>query len=365
MFVDHVTLSLLAGNGGDGTIAWRREKYIPKGGPSGGNGGNGGSIYLESDVQILSLEGFRNKKKIAAEKGAPGGSALKQGKRGKDLILKVPCGTLVKDKETGEILFDFTEAKQTFLICKGGKGGRGNHSFRSPTHQAPYQYTEGTKGEVRIVELELKLIADIGLIGLPNAGKSTLFSKISHVTVKIAPYPFTTLYPNLSYIHTEDFSRILIADIPGLIKDAHQNRGLGIAFLKHIERSSALVYIIDISGSEGRDPFEDFQTLQKELGAYGEALLQKPFLIALNKIDLEDAQENAESFRSQFSSSAAAIFAISAKENSGLEALLSGLRELYAQAEKSREKWPELESNQRHTDFQSAALPTELSGQEN
>jgi len=325
MFVDSVTLTLSAGNGGNGVVAWRREKYIPKGGPSGGNGGKGGSIYLKPSHQVFSLEGLRNRRHLRAENGMPGGSNLKQGKDGKDFTVEIPFGTLVKDAKTKEILFDITEESQ-IILCKGGRGGRGNHSFRSPTHQAPNICTKGTLGESKEIELELKLIADIGLIGMPNAGKSTLMSKITPLRVKIGAYPFTTLFPNLSYIQFEDFSRILVADIPGLIEGAHEDKGLGIAFLKHIERSSALVYVIDISGLEGRDPFEDFRILQKELRAYRPELLDKPFLVALNKIDAEGSQEHIESFRNRYPYSKDSLFEISALKNEGIAPLIEAMR---------------------------------------
>jgi GTP-binding protein len=325
MFVDSITLTLSAGNGGNGVVAWRREKYIPKGGPSGGNGGRGGSVYLKPSHQIFSLEGLRNRRHLRAENGLSGGSNLKQGRDGQDLVIEIPFGTLVKDAKSKEILFDITEESQV-LLCKGGRGGRGNHSFRSPTHQAPNICTKGTLGESKEIELELKLIADIGLIGMPNAGKSTLMSKITPLKVKIGAYPFTTLYPNLSYIQFEDFSRVLVADIPGLIEGAHEDKGLGISFLRHVERSSALVYVIDISGIEGRDPFDDFQVLQNELKAYQADMLNKPFLVALNKIDAEGAQERIESFRSRYPFSQNSLFEVSALEGKGILSLISAMR---------------------------------------
>lgn len=332
MFVDTVKLTLSAGRGGNGVVAWRREKFIPKGGPSGGNGGRGGSIILKTDAQVVCLESLRNRRILNAENGSAGGGNLRQGRSGKDLIVTIPCGTLVKDVETGEVLFDFTEDGQEWKICSGGRGGKGNNFYKSPTHQAPNICTEGTYGESREVELELKLIADIGLIGMPNAGKSTLMSKMTHLPVKIGAYPFTTLFPNLSYVQFEDYSRVLIADIPGIIEDAHIDKGLGIAFLKHIERSSALVYIIDISGIEGRDPFEDFLVLQNELKAYNPEMLNKPFLIALNKTDAETAPLHIEDFRSRTS---IPVFEISALNNLGLAPLLSAMRSL-AQAHSKR-----------------------------
>ena len=239
MFVDSISLTLSAGKGGNGVIAWRREKYIPKGGPTGGNGGHGGSITLVADRQTVSLEGYRHKRIFCAQNGACGGSNLKQGKAGTNLILKVPCGTLVKDRHTQEVLFDLTEDGQELPLCRGGKGGKGNHHYKSPTHQAPHFCTEGTPGESREIELELKLIADVGLIGMPNAGKSTLLSKLTFARVKIGAYPFTTLFPNLGYARAPSGNRVLLADIPGIIENAHINKGLGYAFLRHIERTSA------------------------------------------------------------------------------------------------------------------------------
>lgn len=326
MFIDSAKITLRAGKGGNGVIAWRREMYVPKGGPVGGNGGKGGSIFLKTDRHVSSLEGFRNRRLIYAENGQPGGNNLCHGRNGKDLILRVPCGTLVKDAQTGEVLYDFTEEGQEFLICKGGKGGKGNHCFKSPTHQAPHICTPGLAGETREIQLELKLIADIGLIGVPNAGKSTLLSKLTSIHVKIGAYPFTTLYPNLSYVQYSDCSRILIADIPGLIKNAHQNKGLGISFLKHVERSSVLLFVIDISGLEGRDPKEDFHVLRQELKAYHPALLQKPFLVALNKIDQEGAQEHLEKFYRDFPFERSIVFPISALHEEGLEPLKQAMQ---------------------------------------
>jgi GTPase len=328
MFIDSATITLRAGKGGNGVVAWRRELYVPKGGPAGGNGGKGGSIILKTDSHVLSLEGFRNRRLINAENGLPGGGNLRQGRNGKDLVLVVPCGTLVKDAITKEILYDFTDENQEFLICKGGKGGKGNNCFKSPTNQAPNICTPGTDGGVREVELELKLIADVGLIGIPNAGKSTLMSKLTYVRVKIGAYPFTTLYPNLSYVQFPDYSRVLIADIPGLIENAHQNKGLGISFLRHIERSSVLLFVIDISGFEGRDPRDDFKVLRNELKEYNPELLDRPFLVALNKIDQEGAEENLKNFYQDYPYDKATLFPISAMNAEGLEPLKEAMRKL-------------------------------------
>ncbi|MCX6987913.1 MAG: GTPase ObgE [Chlamydiae bacterium] len=338
MFTDSLTLTLSAGKGGNGVVAWRREKYIPKGGPTGGNGGRGASITLRASNQIPSLEGMRNKRIIKAENGSPGGSNLIQGRSGKNLIITIPCGTLIKDKKTKEVLFDFTEDGQEWIICKGGKGGKGNHHFKSSTHQAPNIFTEGTYGESKDIELELKLIADIGLLGMPNAGKSTLMSTITYVAVKVAPYPFTTLYPNLGFVQYPDKTKVLVADVPGIIKDAHTNKGLGISFLKHIERTSLIIYVIDISGFEGRDPVEDFLILKHELASYKETMLQKPFYIVLNKIDMEGAQDQVDNFKKEIPVDPSIIFTISAKEKHGLTELIAAL--------KAAAPAPKIESNE-------------------
>ncbi|MDE3045426.1 MAG: GTPase ObgE [Verrucomicrobiota bacterium] len=328
MFIDRVVVQFIAGNGGNGVIAWRREKFIPKGGPAGGDGGNGGSIILEADRSVHSLEDFRNRRILKAHNGDPGGSNNCKGKNGRDLLIKIPLGTLVKDSITQEILFDFTEQGQQWKICAGGRGGKGNTRFKTSTHQAPFFCTKGTPGEEQEVELELKLIADVGFVGMPNAGKSTLISKLAHIEVKIAPYPFTTLRPNLGLVEFDDFSRILIADIPGIIEDAHADRGLGLAFLRHIERTSTLVYLIELAPHQERDPFEEFLMLRRELEAYSPEMLQKPFLVALNKIDQEGAAELAASFKSRYTFDPSALFEISALEDINLDVFTEAMRTL-------------------------------------
>lgn len=329
MFTDSARFQILAGKGGNGVVSWRREKYIPKGGPAGGNGGNGGEVRVRVSHHHLSLEHFRHTKIVKAENGVAGGPNLCQGRRGKDLVLEVPAGTLIKNPHTGEIILDCTQKGEEWVLCRGGRGGRGNASFKSPTHQAPVEWTPGQEGETIEVELELKLIADVGLVGMPNAGKSTLISRITYVPVKIAPYPFTTLTPNLGAIRFDDFSQILIADIPGIIERAHENKGLGLSFLKHIERTSVLLYVIDISGFECRDPLEDFATLQNELKNYSPELLKRPTLVALNKIDIEGAEEHLAAFRAAHPE--LTIFPISAAEGKGLAELLAAMRRLAQQ----------------------------------
>lgn len=327
MFTDAVKIKLSAGKGGNGTVAWRREKYIPKGGPYGGNGGKGGSVTIQADPEVYSLDSFRNKRLMRAENGRPGETNNRQGRQGKDLILKVPCGTLIRDSETGGLLYDLTEPGETYSLCEGGNGGKGNTFFKTPTNQAPARSTPGKEGETKEVELELKLIADVGFLGFPNAGKSTLLSKLAAIEVKTGAYPFTTLKPNLSYIEFDDFSRIYLADIPGIIPDAHQDRGLGLSFLKHVERTSTLIYIIDISGEEGRDPFEDFQTLRAEAKSYSPAILEKPFLVALNKTD-KGLNEALEQFKERYPYDPSTLFEISALKDLGLSSFTNAMRSL-------------------------------------
>lgn len=297
MFIDKVVVHLKAGKGGNGVVAWRREKYIPKGGPSGGNGGMGGSVILKSDPQIFSLDHLRNRRQMRAQNGVQGGPNLRQGKRGEPLVIKVPCGTLVKRADTKELLFDFTEENQVFEVCKGGKGGRGNDSFKTPTRQAPNFCTPGRDGEELEIELELKLIADVGLVGFPNAGKSTLLNTLARGKAKTGAYPFTTLHPHLGFIETPSFQRIYIADIPGIIEGASNAKGLGLEFLRHIERTSLLLFMLDASGIDGRNPTDDFATLQNELKSYSEELLDRPYLIVLNKIDDDASEENIKIFK--------------------------------------------------------------------
>lgn len=322
MFVDRVTIQFSAGKGGNGVVAWRREKFIPKGGPSGGNGGKGGSIVLEADTQISSLDWFRHRRLIKADNGGAGGSNCKQGRNGQDLILKVPCGTLVKHGHTGEILHDFTVDGERWVLCKGGRGGRGNDSFKTPTNRAPNQFTEGNEGQTSLVELELKLIADVGLVGFPNAGKSTLISTMAGLRVKVAAYPFTTLQPNLGFIELENYKRIYLADIPGIIEGASQNRGLGLEFLRHIERTKLLIYMLDASGIDGRNPSHDYRILREEMMAYNPELLERPSLVALNKIDTEESRENIEQFNKDYQFPPHTLFQISAAYGDGLESLL-------------------------------------------
>ncbi|MFN4196655.1 MAG: GTPase ObgE [Caldimicrobium sp.] len=294
-FVDQVKIYVKGGDGGAGCISFRREKYVPKGGPDGGDGGDGGDVILIADSQVHTLYDFYHHIHFRAENGRPGQGKKMKGRDGKDLILKVPVGTLVKDADTGEILGDLVKPGQKLVVSKGGKGGRGNAHFATPIRQAPRIAEPGTPGEERWIILELKLIADVGLVGFPNAGKSTLLSRLSAAKPKIADYPFTTLEPNLGVVKLKDGDTFIIADIPGLIEGAHRGLGLGHEFLRHIERTRLLLFMLDLS--EGERIVKQFEILKKELNLYNPLLLEKPFIIALNKIDLLPAERRVEACR--------------------------------------------------------------------
>lgn len=328
MFIDRVSVELYAGKGGNGAIAWRREKYIPKGGPSGGDGGKGGSIVVVVDPNTHSLDHFKHTKIIKASDGVAGKGGAKNGKNGVDLTLQIPPGTIVRDSMTGEILFDGVTYHEEFLVCAGGKGGKGNIHFKSPTNQAPNMATPGVPGVMKTIEFELKLIADIGLVGFPNAGKSSLLSALTNHHFKTGPYPFTTLHPNLGYVVYPGAHRVVFADIPGIIEGAHENRGLGFEFLRHIERTKALLYVLDVAGSDGRSAIEDFEVLQQELTSYDQELLKRPFCIALNKQDLPGAEEGVKEFYNKYPQFEKQIFTISAFTGEGTDELKRAVGEL-------------------------------------
>ncbi|ANH78338.1 Obg family GTPase CgtA [Candidatus Chlamydia sanziniae] len=306
MFVDQITLELRAGKGGNGVVAWRKEKYLPKGGPYGGNGGTGGSIIIESVTHVQSFEAYRNVRFFKAGDGQAGASNNKTGRNGKDLVITVPEGTLLRDAQTQKILYDFTTQGERLMISRGGKGGKGNTFFKTATNRAPTKATPGKPGEVRLVTFELKLIADIGLVGFPNAGKSTLFNYLAHTEVKVGAYPFTTLRPVLGLVTCQDTlcqKPWILADIPGIIAKAHQNKGLGLNFLRHIERTRLLLFVIDISGKERRTPEKDFQILIDELSSYEPDFIKKNMVVALNKIDElfpDEQKELLKSFQEHF-----------------------------------------------------------------
>lgn len=288
MFIDFVQIEVGSGKGGDGAVAFRREKYVPKGGPSGGNGGVGGSVIFETQTNLSTLIDFRHKKKYFAENGKPGSNSLKDGKNGEDIIINVPVGTMVKDAETEEVLLDLSEANKRIVFAKGGTGGKGNSNFATPTRRTPRFATNGKPGEQRKLILELKLIADVGLVGFPNAGKSTLISKISAAKPKIADYPFTTLEPNLGIVRYKDYQSFTVADIPGIIEGAHQGKGLGIKFLRHIERTRILLFLIDVTSENYQ---KDFETLFNELKKYSKKLVDKKIIVSLSKSDLIPEKE--------------------------------------------------------------------------
>lgn len=312
MFIDRAKIYVKAGDGGNGCIAFRREKYVPKGGPAGGDGGKGGDVIVEADENLETLLDFHYKRHYYAERGEHGKGKNQKGKDGKDLVIKVPVGTLIFDAETGELLADLITHGQRVIVAKGGKGGRGNASFATSTRQTPYFAEKGEKGEERWLYLELKLLADVGLVGLPNAGKSTLLSRITNATPEIAPYPFTTKSPNLGVVEREDFA-FTVADIPGLIEGAHENKGMGDEFLRHIERTLVLVFVLD--GSDYTTPPQKaYEILQKELYLYSPKLLEKPRIIAVNKIDLPETGERLSEIEEYLKRENVPYIFISAKE---------------------------------------------------
>lgn len=304
-FVDQIRIHAKAGDGGDGCCSFRREKFVPKGGPDGGDGGRGGDIILEADKNIDSLVAFFFQPNLHSDRGGHGKGKNMHGRNAPSTVLKVPLGTLIyRDGEEGvtasEPIADLVENGQQFILCKGGDGGKGNTHFKSSTNRAPRQCTRGYPGEEGCFFVELRTIADAGLVGYPNAGKSTLLSKISAAHPKTAPYPFTTLHPLVGVVELPGYRRATVADIPGLIEGAHQNKGLGHEFLRHIVRCKFLFFVLDMAGSEGRDPISDYESLRKELGLYDPMLTSRPSCVIANKMDIPNAAEYAKLFRSRF-----------------------------------------------------------------
>jgi GTP-binding protein len=318
MFVDEAKIWVKAGNGGNGCLSFRREKYIPKGGPDGGDGGSGGSIYFQTVENIDILTDFAGKHHWQAENGKDGQGTNKSGADGEDLVIKVPPGTIIRDIDLNLVIKDMNKIGMKVRVCKGGKGGRGNKSFASSTNQTPRQTTPGKPGQERNLKLELKLIADVGLIGMPNAGKSTIISRCSKARPKIADYPFTTLEPVLGIVELSDFRRFVLADIPGLIEDSHSGAGLGFDFLKHIERTTILAHIIDIMPADGSDPVENYLTIRKELAGYSKALAKKSEVIVANKIDLDPDSKTVKKIQRRLKKK---IHPVSAVTGSGLKEL--------------------------------------------
>lgn len=322
MFVDKVRISVRAGAGGNGAVAFRREKYVAAGGPDGGDGGKGGSIVLRVDDNMSTLMDFRFKRKYTAPPGMDGQGGMKSGKRGEDLVIKIPRGTVIRDTETGEVIKDMSDSED-YVLCRGGRGGWGNKHFATPTRQVPNFAKSGLPGEDHDVVLELKLLADVGLVGFPNVGKSTLLSVTSGAHPKIANYHFTTLYPNLGVIYVEEGVSFVMADIPGIIEGAAEGAGLGHDFLRHIDRCRLLLHIVDVSGCEDRDPIEDFEKINEELRQYSPDLASRPMLVAANKVDLlPEGSENAARLKKYVEEKGLPYFEISAATHLGTKALM-------------------------------------------
>ncbi|MEM1173658.1 MAG: Obg family GTPase CgtA [Pseudomonadota bacterium] len=340
-FVDEATIRVMAGNGGHGCLSFRREKYVEKGGPDGGDGGHGGSVYLVADPAMNTLADFRVARKFRAENGQPGAGRNKTGKSGDDLEVRVPCGTVVRDIDTGELICDLTEAEQSQQVAEGGRGGLGNTRFKSSVNRAPRKITQGTPGERRHLALELKVLADVGLLGMPNAGKSTLISSLSHAKPKIADYPFTTLHPNLGVVRVGRLQSFVMADIPGLIEGAADGAGLGIQFLKHLQRTGLLLHVVDIAPlDETESPADVVSALGKELRNFSEDLSEKPRWLVINKSDLLDDNELAQRRDTLLEELQwrAPVFTISAATGAGTEALAQAvMRHLEEQRELAAE----------------------------
>ncbi|MBI3181813.1 MAG: GTPase ObgE [Myxococcales bacterium] len=328
-FIDQVRIFVKAGDGGDGAVAFRREKFVERGGPSGGDGGGGGSVVFLADPQLSTLLDFRYQQHYRAPSGQNGMGKEKNGRAGTDLVLKAPVGTVVQDEETGEVLCDLSAPGQRFVAAKGGRGGLGNMNFATSTRQAPRFAQSGTPGEQRTLVLELKLLADVGLVGFPNAGKSTLISRISRARPKIADYPFTTLVPNLGMVQYKDGLSFVVADIPGLIEGASAGAGLGHQFLRHVERCRVLVHLVDLSApGEDREPVRDYQVINRELERYSPELAKKPQVVAANKIDLPEARERLTAFASAMKRRRKQVFPISSATGEGVPKLLDQVAKL-------------------------------------
>jgi GTPase len=321
MFIDRAKIYVKGGDGGNGVTAFRREKFVPHGGPSGGDGGNGGSVYFEASEGVNTLLHFRYNPEHKADRGRHGEGSNRHGQDGKDVVVQVPVGTLVMDAETGELIHDFTHAGERVLMAKGGRGGRGNAQFATPTNRAPRYHQEGRLGQERTLQLELKLIADVGLVGLPNAGKSTLISRISAARPKIADYPFTTLEPHLGVVDLGDYKTLVVADIPGLIEGAHAGAGLGDRFLRHVERTKLLLHLVDVSGLAS-DSIKDYQTVTHELEAYSPEVAAKPKIVVATKLDALDGTGQLDAFKAYCQQEGLEFYQISAASGLGIKELL-------------------------------------------
>ncbi|MBI5970364.1 MAG: GTPase ObgE [Deltaproteobacteria bacterium] len=321
-FIDEAQITVKAGDGGSGCVSFRREKYVPKGGPDGGNAGAGGAVIFIADVRLSSLLDFRYRRIYEAERGEHGMGSLCSGRDGEDLKIRVPAGTLIKDLDSGEALADLVSDGQTYVCCKGGRGGKGNAHFKTATHHTPRFAQPGEPGEFKTLKLELKLLADVGIIGFPNAGKSTLISRISAAKPKIADYPFTTLVPNLGVVKYGEFGGFVVADIPGLIEGAHEGKGLGSKFLKHIERTGIFIHVIDLSPMTERDPKNDFKAVNKELKSFNPELSKRPQVVALNKVDITESRHTAGSLLKFFFRLGIKVLPISAVTGEGIPELI-------------------------------------------
>ena len=328
MFVDEVIIKVTAGRGGDGCTAFRREKYIAMGGPYGGNGGHGGDIVFKVDEGLHTLLDLRYQKTLKAPKGENGKGKNQHGKNAEDLIVKVPLGTVITDTDTGLIIGDLKRKNDSVIVAKGGRGGRGNTAFKTQTNTAPDFSENGEEGEEKILKVEVKMLADVGLVGLPSVGKSTIISCVSRSKPKIAAYHFTTLTQNLGVSKSSDGRSFVIADLPGLIEGASQGEGLGDKFLRHIERTKVIAHVVDMSAVEGRNPYEDYVLINKELEEFNPKLLKKPQIIIANKMDLENSKENLDEFKKKLNNNDIKIFEVSAATNTGLTQVLDFLADL-------------------------------------
>ena len=327
MFVDHVKIYVKAGDGGDGMVAFRREKYVPNGGPAGGDGGHGGNVVFEVEEGLRTLMDFRYKRHFKADRGEHGMSKGMHGRKSEDLIVKVPPGTVVMNAETKTVIADLVEHGQRAVVAKAGRGGRGNCRFATPSNPAPELAEKGEPGEELDLILELKVLADVGLVGFPSVGKSTLLSVVSSAKPKIGAYHFTTIVPNLGMVETDDGRSFAMADLPGLIEGAHQGVGLGMQFLRHIERTRVIVHMIDMSGMEGRNPYDDYVTINNELEQYNLRLLERPQIVVANKMDMPDAEENLIEFKKKVGEDVK-VFPVSAVSRQGLKPLLFEIADL-------------------------------------
>ena len=325
MFIDRAKIYVQGGDGGNGVTAFRREKFVPRGGPSGGDGGRGGDVYLVADSSLNTLLHLRYNPRHIAERGAHGEGSNRSGKTGSDLEVRVPVGTQVVDAETGELVYDLDHDETRWLAARGGRGGFGNAHFATSTNRAPRYHQGGSNGEARELQLELKLLADVGLVGFPNAGKSTFISTVSAAKPKIADYPFTTLEPHLGVVDLGDFRTMVIADIPGLIEGAHAGAGLGDRFLRHIERTKLLLHMVDVSSLSGRDTVSDYETVNRELASYNPDLASRPQIVVATKIDALDEPDRLETLRARAEADGKQFFAISSATNQGITELVNAL----------------------------------------